>query len=196
MPALIGRADPLECVGEMFREIDGALRRFLRRRLRCPDDADDLAQEVYLRMSRHPDLRQVDCLKAFAYQTALNLVRDRSRRAYTRSRRLTVSIDSIELAGGVDPLDHALYDERLEQLEGALAVMSPPCREALLMHRFDDVTYAEVARSLGVSVSMIEKYISAALVELRHAESPAATRSARSTVQVNASRSTRTSARR
>jgi RNA polymerase sigma factor (sigma-70 family) len=192
MPALIGRADPMECVGQMFREIDGALRRFLRRRLRCPDDADDLAQEVYLRMSRHPDLRQVDCLKAFAYQTALNLVRDRSRRAYTRSRRHTVSIDSIELAGGVDPLDHALYDERLQQIEGALAVMSPPCREALLMHRFDDVTYAEVARSLGVSVSMIEKYISAALVELRHAESP----SARSAVQVNASRSTRPSTRR
>jgi RNA polymerase sigma factor (sigma-70 family) len=192
MPALIGRADPMECVGQMFREIDGALRRFLRRRLRCPDDADDLAQEVYLRMSRHPDLRQVDCLKTFAYQTALNLVRDRSRRAYTRSRRHTVSIDSIELAGGVDPLDHALYDERLQQIEGALAVMSPPCREALLMHRFDDVTYAEVARSLGVSVSMIEKYISAALVELRHAESP----SARSAVQVNASRSTRPSTRR
>ena len=196
MPALIGRTDPMECVGEMFREIDGALRRFLRRRLRCPDDADDLAQEVYLRMSRHPDLSQVDCLKAFAYQTALNLVRDRSRRAYTRSRRNTVSIDSIELAGGVDPLDHALYDERLEQIEGALAVMSPPCRDALLMHRFDDVTYADVANCLGVSVSMIEKYISAALVELRHAESPATPRSSRSSVQVNAVRSTRISARR
>ncbi len=166
--ALIGRADPMERVGELFRDIDGALRRFLRRRLRCPHDADELAQEVYLRMSRHPDLDRVDCLKAFAYQTALNLVRDRSRRLHNRSGRYTVSIDSVELVGGLDPLDHVLCGERLEQVERVLAAMSPRCRDALLMHRLDDVTYADIARCLGVSVSTVEKYISAALVELRH----------------------------
>lgn len=170
MTALIGRADPMERIGELFLELDGALRCFLRRRVRCQDDADDLAQDVYLRMIRHPDLGQVSCLKAFAYQTALNLVRDRSRRSYIRSLRHTQSIDSIELAGEDDPLDNVLHSERLEQVERTLASMSPRCRQAILMHRFDDVTYADIACCIGVSVSMVEKYISAALVQLRKAE--------------------------
>jgi RNA polymerase sigma-70 factor (ECF subfamily) len=152
---------------DLFRELDGALRKFLLRRVRCPHDADDLAQEVYLRIARHPDLDRVECLRAFAYQTALNLVRDRSRRTYTRSRRRFVPIDSLELADGDDPFDHAVGDERLAQLDSALAAMSLSRREALLMHRFGGSTYAEIAKRLGVSVSMVEKYISAALAELR-----------------------------
>ena len=53
----------------------------------------------------------------------------------------------------------------------ALARMSPACRRALLMHRFDGLTYGAIAKCLGVSVSMVEKYISAALVDLRMSES-------------------------
>jgi len=160
-------ADPLHRLARLFEETHGTLRRFLLRRVRCPHEADDLAQEVYLRMARHADLDQVECLQAFAYQTALNLVRDRSRRSHTRSRKHTVPVDSIDLAGGDDPLDQAMHDERLAQLDAALAAMSRQCREALLMHRFGDSTYAEIAECLGVSVSMVEKYISAALAHLR-----------------------------
>ena len=158
-------------LASVFHELDGALRRFLLRRVRCPHDADDLAQEVYLRMARHADLAGVECLKAFAYQIALNLVRDRSRRSHTRATRKSVPIESLDLPGGDDPLDHALHDERLEEIEAALARMSPACRKALLMHRFDGLTYGAIAECLGVSVSMVEKYISAALLELRMSES-------------------------
>lgn len=162
-----GSTDPMARVGEAFRELDGALRRFLMRSVRCPHDAEDLAQEVYLRMARHPDLGAVESLQAFAWRTALNLVRDRSRRLYTRSRASTVGLDEVELAGGDDPLDQALRDERLDEMERSLAAMPPARRQALLMHRFEDCNYAEIARILGVSVSMVEKHISAALADLR-----------------------------
>lgn len=170
---LRGAAPPsaLTRLAGVFEDLDGALRRFLLRRVRCPHDAADLAQEVYLRMARHADLDGVDCLKAFAYQIALNLVRDRSRRSYTRSSKKSVPIESLDLPGGDDPLDHALHDERLTEIEAALARMPPTCRQALLMHRFEGLTYGAIAESLGVSVSMVEKYISAALVELRMSES-------------------------
>jgi RNA polymerase sigma-70 factor (ECF subfamily) len=171
MAAFIGAmqpaADPHELITEMFRDLDGALRRFLHRRVRCRDDVEDLAQEVYLRMTRHPDLRQVECLKAFAYQTALNLVRDRSRRAYTRSLGQSIPIDSIDLPGGDDPVEQAMHDERLEQLVEALAMLPSPTRRALMLHRVEGLTYADIAADLGVSVSMVEKHISAALAALR-----------------------------
>jgi RNA polymerase sigma-70 factor (ECF subfamily) len=164
-------ADPLHRLERLFEETHGTLRRFLLRRVRCPHEADDLAQEVYLRVARQADLGDVGCLKAFAYQIALNLVRDRSRRSYTRSSQRSVPIESLDLPGGDDPLENALHDERLGQLDAALARMPASCRDALLMHRFDGLTYGAIAECLGVSVSMVEKYISAALAELRLSES-------------------------
>jgi RNA polymerase sigma factor (sigma-70 family) len=154
-------------ITEMHRECDVVLRSFLQRRLRSRDDAEDLAQEVYLRMARHPDLGQVQCLKAFAFQTALNLVRDRSRRSYTRSQRVSVSIEQVELPGGDDPLEQATHDEGLELVVRALSQLSDNRRRALLLHRIEGLRYSEIASHLGVSVSMVEKHISAALAVLR-----------------------------
>jgi len=154
-------------VAEMFRDLDSTLRGYLRRRMRCREDAEDLAQEVYLRMTRHPDLSQVQCLKAFALQTALNLVRDRSRRSYTRSLRQSVSIEHVELSGGDDPEEHATHDESVELVLKALAHLPDNTCRALVLHRFEGLRYADIAQQLGVSVSMVEKHISAALVVLR-----------------------------
>jgi RNA polymerase sigma-70 factor (ECF subfamily) len=160
-----------ERIAAMFRDLDGALRSFLRRRVRCRDDAEDLAQEVYLRMTRHPDLGQVECLKAFAYQTALNLVRDRSRRSYTRSRSQSIPIEHVELPGGDDPVEHAMHDERLDHVMQVLASLPHSTRRALMLHRVEGLRYCDIAADLGVSVSMVEKHISAALSALR--ETPA-----------------------
>ena len=154
-------------ISEMYRDLDSVLRSFLRRRLRSRDDAEDLAQEVYLRMARHPDLDQVQCLKAFAFQTALNLVRDRSRRSYTRSQRMSISIERVELTGGDDPLDQATHDEGLELVVRALSQLPDSTRRALLLHRIEGLRYSDIAKNLGVSVSMVEKHISAALAVLR-----------------------------
>jgi RNA polymerase sigma-70 factor (ECF subfamily) len=154
-------------IAEMFGDLDATLRSFLRRRIRSRDDADDLAQEVYLRMTRHPDLSQVQCLKAFAFQTALNLVRDRSRRSYTRSRQQSVPIEHVELPGGDDPMEQATHDEYVDLVDRALAQLPDNTRRALVLHRIEGLRYSDIAHCLGVSVSMVEKHISAALAVLR-----------------------------
>lgn len=154
-------------VAEMFRELDSTLRGYLRRRMRCREDAEDIAQEVYLRMTRHHDLGQVQCLKAFALQTALNLVRDRSRRSYTRSQRQSVPIEYVDIADGHDPERHASNDESLALVMQTLSRLPDNTCRALVMHRFEGLRYAEIAQRLGVSVSMVEKHISAALLVLR-----------------------------
>ena len=73
----------------------------------------------------------------------------------------------MELAGGDDPEQHAAHDESLERLLQALARLPESTCRALVLHRFEGLRYADIARQLGVSVSMVEKHISAALVVLR-----------------------------
>jgi RNA polymerase sigma-70 factor (ECF subfamily) len=59
--------------------------------------------------------------------------------------------------------------ERVQAAADALDRLTPTARAAFLMHGLDGVGYATVARSLGVSVSMVEKHIMSALATIRQA---------------------------
>ena len=54
---------------DAYRRYGGSLVGYLRANLRCDEDADDLAQEVYLRISRHADVGQIQSLKALCLQS-------------------------------------------------------------------------------------------------------------------------------
>ena len=56
-----------------------------------------------------------------------------------------------------------LARERLRVLDEALSALPPKARQALLMSRIGHLTFAEIARELGVSESMVAKYLARAL---------------------------------
>ena len=49
--------------------------------------------------------------------------------------------------------------QRMVQLEAAIGELSFKCRTALLLNRLEGKTHAEIGRTLGVSESMVAKYI-------------------------------------
>jgi RNA polymerase sigma-70 factor (ECF subfamily) len=48
-----------------------------------------------------------------------------------------------------------------------IRALPPRTRDAFLLHRFEDQTYGQIAKRLGVSVSMVEKHIAEALRQLK-----------------------------
>ena len=46
------------------------------------------------------------------------------------------------------------------RLHAVLAELTPKCRAVLVMHRRDGMTYDEIAKALGISPSMVKKYLS------------------------------------
>jgi RNA polymerase sigma factor (sigma-70 family) len=58
-------------------------------------------------------------------------------------------------------------EQELAIIRQAIAELSPTCRRVFIMHRFGNATYAQIAESLGLSVSMIEKHVSQALAHLK-----------------------------
>lgn len=132
------------------------------------DEAEDLTQEVFLRLMGEgcpPSLRSPE---AFVFTLARNLVRDRARRLYIRAGNATVPLEDVQLrCDGPTPDEVLEQGERLQRVMTCLQSLKPDTRRAFLLHRIHGHSYAEIARALGVSVSMIEKHVMAAIAALR-----------------------------
>ncbi len=158
-PALTSRL-----LSHIHSQFDGALRGYLLRSLGNPADADDFVQEVYLRIARQDSVQHIDCVKAFVFRTARNLLCDRSRRLATRLQQASICCDDVPLQEtGMDPAGRAIDEERLQRLFDALDRTSDNAQQAFRMSRLEGLSYAEIAERMNVSVSMVEKHISAVL---------------------------------
>jgi RNA polymerase sigma-70 factor (ECF subfamily) len=157
--------------GERFlRRMSAAYRqpltRFFRRRTGSDAEADDLTQEVFLRLLRHPDASSIDNPEAFLFRTAVNLLRDRARRAHTRAQglsELTLRLDGVE---GLSPQRVLEGRQSLDRALRALGELDVRARDAFMLHRLEGLKYAEIAELFGVSVSSVEKYVIKALAHL------------------------------
>lgn len=141
------------------------LLRFLTRRMGDAERARDVVQETYLRVaSIHQPTGAIGDPRAYVFRIAGNLAIDTIR----KERRIDGRSAPQDAAAAVpDPLnspERALQArQRLGLLDAALAGLPPKARRALLMSRLDGLTFAEIAAELGVSESMVAKYIAQAL---------------------------------
>lgn len=159
-----------ERLAELYRFVDAPLRSFLAQQTRSVHDAEDLAQEVFLRLWRVGAQCEIRHLKAFAFKVARNLLKDRSRRTYTRMMRNAVPAGDVALADvGVEPSSMVESWQTLATVAAAIAQMPPRTREAFLLYRLEVCSHAQIAARMGVSVSMVEKYVSQATGTLKSA---------------------------
>lgn len=157
-------------ISHCYRDLDAPLRAFLARRTHSMCDAEDLAQEAFLRLLRMEDRDGIRSLKSFLFKTATNLARDRVRRSHTRMMRGAVPASEIDLPDtGTEP------SQTLESMQAAAAFtrvlneLRPSTRQAFLLYRLEACSHAEIARQMGISVSMVEKHVSAAMAALQRA---------------------------
>jgi RNA polymerase sigma factor (sigma-70 family) len=153
----------LRRLSERYRQ---PLTAYFRRRVRSDNEAEDLTQEVFLRLIRRMDLDTIENPEAFVFRTAVNLLRDRSRRGKTQRSHLTeISYQQ----GDVEELSpERVFDSRqsLQQVIDVLEELDERSRDAFILHRLEGMKHAEIAELYGVSVSSVEKYIIKALALL------------------------------
>jgi RNA polymerase sigma-70 factor (ECF subfamily) len=163
--------NPLE---RLYQAQAGRLRRYFARRT-SDDDAGDLVQETFVRFASATDAGQtaVDCPEAYLTRVATNLLRDRARTAARNA--LYLQQEAASVAGRcVDP--HPLLESRdaFRALEQALARLGQRRRKIFLLHRLEDMTYAEIGATVGMSEKGVKKQMAKALLELRQAMGPSA----------------------
>ena len=168
--ATANRAIRNELVVDSFLEHQRLLKGFFMRTV-DEAEAEDLVQELFIRLMRQIEREPPKNYKGFLLAAATNLLRDRWRRRAVRKLDSMDCIDDFaEHLEDRDEFEPSLWSEQIEQLEHlaeALGEVSPKAANAFVRHRVAGNSYAEIADTMGVSVSMVEKYISSALVVLR-----------------------------
>nr|WP_242468911.1 sigma-70 family RNA polymerase sigma factor [Rhodovibrio salinarum] len=158
------RQDLISC----FEACRDELLSFLRRRTDTPDRAEDLAQETYIRLAAVSAETEIANLRAYIFRTAANLATDSGRREGARHTRLASEEAGRHVADPAPTPDRIVSDRRrLTVLERALDELSPNARTAFVLNRYDGLTHTQIAHHLGVSNSMVAKYISQALRHCR-----------------------------
>lgn len=152
-----------------FQEHYDDLLQFLTRRMSDRQRAADVAQETYLKLVKiEQQAIPVLHARSFIFRVAGNLAID----ALRREQRIAANHQTSEAAGELPcpappPEAALLASERLQMLDQALLELSSNARQALLLNRVEGLTQAQIARRLGVSESMVAKYIGQALRHCR-----------------------------
>jgi RNA polymerase sigma-70 factor (ECF subfamily) len=148
----------------LFAANASALLDYLVRRVRDRHVAADLVQETFLRMAAQNAGTIVENPQAYLYRTANNLLIDHVRQ---ERRRQTYPSTHEALADHVEDRpapDVAVSDrERLGLLRQAVMELPLRTRQIFVLNRIDGRTYAEIARTLDISDSSVQKHLARAL---------------------------------
>lgn len=153
---------------------------FLYRMVRNREQAEDLAQEVFLRVYRArgdyvPSAKFTTWLFRIATNLALNSMRD------TRHQRAEISLDApVSVAsedGDERPMDvaeqhpnieqHLVEESRRKMIRHAIDKLPEKQRAAVLLHKYQDLDYGEIAKILELSESALKSLLFRAYEALR-----------------------------
>lgn len=130
------------------------------------EDAEDLAQEVFLKLYQRPLAPDREHnLQGWLYRVATNLgynaLRARRRRLNRQERAAEYTSEDIGL-----PLDAAVAAEEREVVRSVLAGLSAR-QQACLVLRYQGLSYAEVAAALGVALGSVGTLLTRAEAEFK-----------------------------
>lgn len=182
-PDALDRADMARLVGGEDAALNDLMDRhattvfhFLCRMLGDQDDANDLAQEAFVRVFQHRARFQPDAkFTTWLYTIAGNLARNHHR---WRSRHPTVSLDATrenpdeslgEMLPATDasPSEAAVTEERSNAVRAAVQALPEDLREAIILCEWQDLPVAEAAVVLHTTPKAVEARLYRARQRLR-----------------------------
>ncbi|HEX4181535.1 MAG TPA: sigma-70 family RNA polymerase sigma factor [Caulobacteraceae bacterium] len=147
--------------------------RFLTARLNSAAAAEDLAQDLYVRLATIKTAGPVENPSAFLYRSAINLMLDRERGDLRSARRdqawhdiQSVVVAGVTAADTPSPEEAASARQRLRILADAVEDLPPKTRSAFKLNKFEGLSQAETAERLGVTRKTVENQLAAALKHL------------------------------
>jgi RNA polymerase sigma-70 factor (ECF subfamily) len=127
-------------------------------------EVDDIMQDVYLRAFAARKSEKLENAKAYLFRIARNL----SFKARAGQKKNVISLlEDLASQGIIDDvvaIDEQLHQKkRLMMFAQAVETLPPQCRQVFVLRQMKGLSHKEIAKTLGISVSTVEKHIAKAL---------------------------------
>lgn len=161
LASLVGRAKArdVKALDALVDTFGPRLYGFLFRLTGSRHDAEDLLQEVFVRLVRNIGRYEVDgSFESWLFRIAGNLVRDRVRRLRRRAPMRSIDEPQGEMpplsdiadpdSSGESPAAAMSRNEQVDMLQLALAQLPDPEREVVLLRHFSSMNFTEIAAAM------------------------------------------------
>jgi len=140
---------------------------YVRDRTKTEDIAQEIFTELWIKRDQlHIHTSVPAYLRRMAVTRSLNYIRDSKRHAW-EELEATTEFDPVFAGYQADAIQHMEAAELKLALDAAIEALPEKCRMVFQLNRQEEMSYAEVAKQLGISVKTVENQIGKALKLLR-----------------------------
>src|SRR4051794_4102994 len=166
----IVQAGDFSPASEIYDRYSGRIYNFALRFLRNAEAAEDATQEVFVKMMKHANQFQGDAkLSTWLFSITANWCRDYLRKADNKAKETEDVLITLPAPAEQSP-DRTLEQRENEELiKRALQALTPEQREAILLSRYQGLSYAEIAQISGCSEGAVKTRVFRAMEVLKKA---------------------------
>jgi len=147
-----------EQITGLFQDHREALTLFLVNRIRCPETAQDLCQETYLRLLRKNAVKHDENLSGLLFRVA-----DRLSINYLKwqgqAKNNCAPLHDDLVCPHHPPDEITALRQQCEMLLDAISSLPQKCRHVFLLRKIDELSYTEIALKLAISEKTVQRYL-------------------------------------
>ncbi|MEI8249054.1 MAG: RNA polymerase sigma factor [Candidatus Taylorbacteria bacterium] len=159
---------------ELVRRYSGALYGFVRQYIRALEDVEDVVQDSFFKAWKN--MRRFDSDKKFkpwlytiARNTSLDHIKKKKAVSFSELDDNDNDIQFADTLADPEPIAHQLFEqaEIKKNLDTVLEILHPDHRAILIMHYHYDMTFDEIADSIGKSMNTVKSWHRRSLIKLQ-----------------------------
>lgn len=175
-----GERAPCDGLTQVFRTQYRQLFRFCRMRVRNDADAEDIVQAAFLAARRAYPEKGLEELRPLLFTLVRNTALNHLKASWNSRRHgedVSALSEQLPCPASPCPEKQLMDSERLALVEAVVSEMNPRRQTALRLHRYEGLSYEEIARRLSISPTAVKKHVARGVAEiaarLAEAEDPA-----------------------
>jgi RNA polymerase sigma-70 factor (ECF subfamily) len=155
---------------EIYDRYSSRIYNFAYRFLRNSEAAEDATQEVFVKMLKHANQFHGDAkLSTWLFSITANWCRDYLRKSDNKAKEAEDVLISLPAPSELAPDRNLERREDEQRIQKALTALTPEQREAILLSRYQGLSYAEIAQISGCSEGAVKTRVFRAMETLKRA---------------------------
>lgn len=153
-------------LADSYREYHRSVFLYIYYKIGNREEAEDLSQDVFLRLMEYDQMICIDTVKSFIFTIARNLVNDFLRRYY-RAQEMTSYMYEYAVTYTDDVESRVIADDLLTCEKYKLGLLPARRRTIYALNRYEEKTTLEISRELNLSYRTVENHLFISRKEMR-----------------------------